>query len=250
MHARTTKNHVAVVTATAAALLTLASCGTADEGADQVPTTAGPTAQQVMSPTKLAVANLLLADDIAPAPPGTVMDTTGPVTVKGVIGEPSRQVMTCTPLELPVLDDPGPAEPDAIGAASSNSVLGVAQVDQYAVVYVDEAAAQRAVDRARERAQDCDAAFAVHSPDSAAKAEISDPPGSVEGFRVRATYASDESGKSTDEISAVLRHGSTVLYLRANETGSGENAGADVDGALDPTWADQLIESAAAHLAE
>jgi hypothetical protein len=41
-----------------------------------------------------------------------------------------------------------------------------------------------------------------------------------------------------------------VLYLRANETGSGENAGLDVDGILDAAWADQLVEVAAAHLAE
>jgi hypothetical protein len=250
MHALTPTNRVAVVTATAAALLALAACGTADQEADQGPTTAGPSAQQTMSPTKLAVANLLLADGIAPAPPSTVMDTTGPVTVKGVIGEPSRQVMTCTPLELPVLDDPGPAEPDAVGAASSSSVLGVAQVDQYAVVYATPDAAQLAVDRARERAEDCDAAFAVHSPDANAEAEISAAPSTVEGFRVHATYNSENSGTVTDEISAVLRHGATVLYIRANETGSGENADEDVDGALDPTWADQLIDAASAHLAE
>jgi hypothetical protein len=232
-----------------AALIGLAGC-TAAEGTDQGGAAAGPTAQQAISPTKLAIANLLLADDIPAAPPGTVMQTTGPVTVKGVIGEPSRQVMTCTPLELPGLDDPGPAEPDAVGAASSNSVLGVAQVDQYAVVYVDQEAARRAVDRARKRAEECDTAFAVHSPESTAEADISSVPGAVDGFRVHSTYKSGEPGTMTDEISAVLRHGATVLYLRGNETGSGNNGGAGVDGALDPAWAAQLIQAAASHLAE
>ena len=237
------------VTAAVGAVLALVACGTAEEGADQRPTTAGPTAQQALSPTKLAVANLLLADGITAAPPGTVMDTTGPVAVKGLIGEPSRQVMTCTPRELPDGDDPGPAEPDAAGAASSSSVLGVAQVDQYSVVYVDEDAARRAQDRARERAESCDKAFAVHSPDAASAATISPERGAVDGFRVHTTYTLAESGTTTDEMSAVLRRGATVLYIRANETGSGANAGEEVDGELDPTWAEQLIDAAAAHLA-
>ena len=178
------------------------------------------------------------------------MDTTGPVTVTGVIGEPTRQVMTCTPLELPVHDDPGPVEPDAVGAASSNSVLGAAQVDQYVVVYVSEEAARRAQDRAWERADNCDEAFSIHSPDVASAATLSPERGAVDGFRVHATYTADGSTTTTDEISAVLRHGATILYLRANETGSGPNAGQDVDGALDPTWADQLIDAAVAHLAQ
>ncbi|HSO03435.1 MAG TPA: hypothetical protein VLQ92_03060, partial [Candidatus Limnocylindrales bacterium] len=125
-----------------AAVLVLAGCGTGDGSAEQGPTT-DPTPQQTISPTALAVGSLLLAEGVPPAPPGTVVDSTGPVAVTGVIGEPSRQVMTCTPLELPESDDPGPAEPDATGAASSSSVIGAAQVDQYAVVYADDAAAQR-----------------------------------------------------------------------------------------------------------
>ena len=232
----------------AAALLLLAGCGTGEAGVD--PTPVEPTPRQTAAPTDLAVAALLPADDVPPAPPGTVVDTTGPVTAKGVIGEPSRQVMTCTPLELPDGDNPGPAEPDAAGAASSSSVVGVAQVDQYAVVYTEDTAAQRAVDRARERADNCDKAFAVHSPDAAADATITAVPGTVVGFRVHATYAYADSGTTSDETSAVLRSGPTVLYIRANETGSGQNAGEDVDGTLDPAWADQLIETAVEHLAQ
>ena len=231
-----------------AAVLVLAGCG-AGGSAEQGLTT-DPTPEQTISPTTLAVGNLLLAEGVPPAPPGTVVDSTGPVAVTGVIGEPSRQVMTCTPLELPESDDPGPAEPDATGAASSSSVIGAAQVDQYAVVYVDDAGAQRAVDRARKRAENCDDSFAVHSPDARAEASVLAAPDGVDGFRVHATYAADEAGTTSDETSAVLRSGATVLYLRANETGSGENAGLDVDGILDAAWADQLVEAAAAHLAE
>jgi hypothetical protein len=232
------------------AVLVLAGCGTGDGTADQAPTTAVPTPLQTISPTRMAVANLLLAEGVPPAPPGTVVDTTGPVTVKGVIGEPSRQFMTCTPLELPVSDDPGPAEPDATGAASSSSLIGAVQVDQYAVVYADDAAAQRALGRARDRAEKCDESFAIHSPDARAEATISAVPDGVDGFRVHATYSAGDGGMTSDEASAVLRSGPTVLYLRANETGSGENAGLDADGTLDSTWVEQLIQAAAAHLTE
>jgi PknH-like extracellular domain len=129
-------------------------------------------------------------------------------------------------------------------------VIGVAQVDQYAVVYTDDAAAQRALDRARGRAQSCDVSFAVHSPDARAEATIADAPGGLDGFRVHATYSVGEGASTSDEASAVLRRGSTVLYLRVNETGSGQNTDMDVDGTLDPSWVDQLFESAAAHLTE
>jgi hypothetical protein len=173
----------------------------------------------------------------------------GPFEVIGVIGEPSRQVMTCTPLEM-LMDDPGPAEPDAAGAASSGFVTGVAQVDQYAVVYADAAAAQRAVARSRDRAQNCQEAFAVHSPDAQAEAIVSKAPEGVTGFRVHATYAYQDTGYSSDEVSAVLQFGSTVLYLRANEAGAPQGMKWETDGILDPDWSDQLVTAAAAHLTE
>jgi hypothetical protein len=177
-----------------------------------------------------------------------VVDTTGPVIVTGVIGEPSRQVVTCTPRELPDSDDPGPEEPDAAGAASSSSVIGVAQVDQYAVVYADDAAAQRALDRARQQVADCDESFAIHSPDSRAEATLTEAPDGVDGFRVHATYSAADGTTTSDEASAVVRWGRTVLYLRANETGSGGNADEEVDGTLEPSWVDELMQAAAAHV--
>ncbi len=233
-----------------AALLLAAGCAAVGAGTEIEPTASAPTPQQVMSHTRLAVASLLLADDVPPAPPGSVVDGTGPVTLTGDIGEPSRQVMTCEPLELPLGDDPAPTEPDAAGAASSSSVIGVAQVDQYAVVYINDAAARSAVGRARELADGCDEAFAVHSPDSNGQATITPVAGTVDGFQVHATYADSGRTTTSDETSAVLRSGRVVLFLRATETGSGPNAAEKVDGILDPGWTDLLIAAAAANLAE
>ena len=236
----------AVVTISCALMLVV-GCGAGDSGTQ---TTATPTGQETMSAPKRAIANLLPAAEVPPAPPGdTLVDAMGPFEVTGVIGEPSRQVMTCTPLEM-LMDDPGPAEPDAAGAASSGFVTGVAQVDQYAVVYTDAAAAQRAVARSRDRAQNCQEAFAVHSPDAQAEALISKAPEGVDGFRVHATYAYQDTGYSSDEVSAVLQFGSTVLYLRANEAGAPQGMNWETDGILDPDWSDQLVTAAAAHLTE
>lgn len=235
----------------AAAALLLTACGDADDESQTNPTpttsTSTSPAPSTISPRKLAVANLLLTQDVTPAPPGSIANAAAPVTPTGTIGEPSRQVMTCTPLELPGEGDVGPAEPDAKGAAWSNAVMGVAQIDQYVVVYSDDAAAQRAVDRSRARAEDCDAAFAVHSPDAEAEATVSAAPDAVAGFRVHTTYQYPNS--KSDEVSAVLQHGTTVLYIRAAESGSGENSEEDVDGILDPAWADELILAASTHLA-
>jgi PknH-like extracellular domain len=228
-------------------LMAFAGCGTGDRGTAPTPT---PTGQETMSAAKRAIANLLPAAAVPPAPPGdTLVDAMGPFEVTGVIGEPSRQVMTCTPLEMG-MDDPAPAEPDAAGAASSGFVTGVAQVDQYAVVYTDAAAAQRAVARSRDRAQNCQEAFAVHSPGAQAEAILSAAPEGVTGFRVHATYSYRETGYSSDEVSAVLQFGSTVLYLRANEAGAPEGMNWETDGILDPDWLDQLVTAAAAHLTE
>ena len=232
-----------------AALLLATGCAAAGASDKGEPTLPGATPQQVLSHRRLAVASLLLADEVSPAPPGSMVDSTGPVTVTGDIGAPSRQVMTCTPLELPDGDDPGPAEPGAAGAASSSSVIGVAQVDQYAVVYIDEAAAQDAVSRARELAESCEESFAVHSPDGNAQATSTPVPGTVDGFQVHATYDASGAATTSDETSAVLRSGRVVLFLRAAETGSGPNSDQEVDGILDPEWTRQLISAAAANLA-
>ncbi|HSO05088.1 MAG TPA: hypothetical protein VLQ92_11450, partial [Candidatus Limnocylindrales bacterium] len=57
-------------------------------------------------------------------------------------------------------------------------------------------------------------------------------------------------GYTSDEVSAVLRSGATVLYLRANEAGAPEGATWETDGILDPTWSDRLVAAAAEHLVD
>jgi hypothetical protein len=235
---------IASVLFTAATVAVAAvGCTAPDAGSD-------PSPAETISVAELAIAGLLPAQSVPPAPPGdALVDSMDPASATGVISEPSRQVMICTPLELPPMGEPGPPEPGAAGAASSGFVTGVAQVDQYAIVYTDESAAREAVTRSRARADECEATFAVHSPDAQAKAVVTGPPSSVEGFRVRATYHYPDTGHTSDEVSAVLRHGRTVLYLRSNELGAPDSKELPSDGILDPAWADELIEAAAAHLA-
>lgn len=238
---RTTTSLIATAVFAVASLLG----GCTSEGGGDTPT---PSAPETISAGKLAIASLLPVDSVAPAPPGdSLVDNSGPYMAKGVISEPSRQVITCTPREM--TDIPGPAEPGAAAAASSGFVTGVAQVDQYVVVYTDEAAAKDAVARSRTWTQDCQTAFAVHAPRAQAEAVISDPPASVDGFRVLATFKDPDTGDTSDEVSAVLRSGRTVLYLRANVLGAPEGEEPPPDSILDPAWSDQLIEAAAAHLA-
>ena len=89
----------------------------------------------------------------------------------------------------------------------------------------------------------------MHSPAADAEAIISRAPAAVDGFRMRATYAYQDTGYSSDEVSAVLRSGTTVLYLRANETGAPAGMNWPTDCLLDP-GSDQLITAAAEHLVE
>ena len=198
-HSRTST----ILAGAAAVAVVLGACASGASGSDL-----SPSPGETISAAKLAIANLLPVQSVAPAPPGdTVVDAMGPVLATGVIAEPSRQVMTCTPVEL--MDNPGPAEPGAAAAASSGFVTGVAQVDQYVVVYVDEAAAQQAVTRSRAWAENCEAAFAVHSPDADATAVVSGAPTVVDGFRVHATYSYANTGLQ-------LRRGQRRPALRAH----------------------------------
>lgn len=226
-----------------AATILITACGSGGEPA----TTPSPTDSESMSPSALAKASLLPASAVPPAPPGdSLVDSSEAYEYSGVIAEPSRQVMTCTPLEM--TDVPGPPEPGAVAAAGSGFVTGVAQVDQYAVVYTDTAAARRAVERSRSWAEDCQTAFAVHAPGANAVATISQAPAGVDGFSVIATYTYRDTGSSSDEISAVLQSGPTVVYLRANESGAPADTGWAVDGLLDPAWSEQLLNAAADQL--
>ena len=63
-------------------------------------------------------------------------------------------------------------------------------MDQYAIVYADEAAATEAVTRARTQAQSCDEAFTTN-PEFTGEpptTTIGEVPGTVDGFRVTAVF--------------------------------------------------------------
>ena len=72
MSTQTHLHRGAAASVAAAALLVLAACGSGDGGGAQDPTSSAPPTvqQQAISPAKLAVANLLLADAVEPAGPG------------------------------------------------------------------------------------------------------------------------------------------------------------------------------------
>ncbi len=73
----------AVVTISCA-LMAVAGCGTGDSGTGPTPT---PSGQETMSAPKRAIANLLPAAAVPPAPPGdTLVDAMGLFEVTGVIG--------------------------------------------------------------------------------------------------------------------------------------------------------------------
>ena len=95
--------------------------------------------------------------------------------------------------------DEGPptaVEPGAAAGAWGFGRAGVAQVDQYAIVYVDEPSAQAAVARAQAQVEMCTDAITgnpeyVGDPPAI---EVGTVPSSVEGFRVRALFT-HETGR-------------------------------------------------------
>lgn len=211
------------------------------------PTPASPTPSPAAADAQeRALAAVLVATDVPPAPPGTavVLDP-GPAAVS-VVDVPTVQVESCSTL-IPT-DTPGPPEPDAEAGAVTSFVTGVAQVDQYVVVYRDETAADMALARHRALAEDCQAALQarVTADNLGVQASVSDAPAGVDGYRVQVlfTYPSGPS----DEASGVFRSGSLVAFTRANETGAPEGSGWEADGILDQAWVDQLMAAAADRL--
>jgi hypothetical protein len=85
---------------------------------------------------------------------------------------------------------------------------GYTQIDQYAIVYVDEAAAEAAGDRARDL--DCEGAIRTWAvPGMTWTVQTGVVPDSVEGFRLTATFTCDEGASTQDEVSTVMRSGRT-----------------------------------------
>ncbi len=184
-------------------------------------------------PTRAAAAVILRGDDVPPAPPGTkVVADPGPVTTR-TPDTPSSQVASCARREAG--ERAGPPEPGAVAAAVGSLVTGVAQLDQYVVVYRDEQAALVALGRHRALAQDCVPALQLRGIDPAdATVRVGTAPQGVQGFTVNLVIR--HPGTTSDEASAVLRSGRGLMFLRTNETGVPEGLGWVADGRLDQAW--------------
>jgi len=170
-----------------------------------------------------------------------------PGSAVSTVLEPTVPYESCS-LALP--DDAEP-EPGASAGAIGSFVTGVAQVDQYVIVYEDLVAAEAALARHRALAEDCDAALAQRLGSvGEADATLSDFRSDVPdfGYRVRVEFRSD--GLIADEESAVLRQGPVLSFIRTNESGAPTGSGWEVDGLLDTAWADQLMATAADRLTQ
>ena len=204
-----------------------------------------------MTAVEAAKAAVLTAEEIPLPPTSTQVDIPGSYTAVGEqVGAPWRQFMLCSTVAMPDEGPPITVEPGAaagawaFGSASTPAQPGYTQIDQYAIVYVDEAAAEVTVDRARDL--DCEGAIRTWAvPGMTWTVETGVVPDSVEGFRLTATFTYDEGASTQDEVSTVMRSGRTVHYMRFNESGGGGR-----DGLLDPPYAEQLVEAAAANLTQ
>lgn len=236
-----------VVVGLAVMALAVGGCASADDGSGTSPS-ASPTV--TTSPMDRARAAVLTSEELPAAPPGTVVDAGLGFTAEGdQVAAPWTQVWFCAGISRPDEGPPTDVEPGAAAAVWGFGTAGAAQVDQYAIDYVDQASAQAAVARAREQADTCIETFMGNAEYAGDPPEIEVGATPVEGLRVRVIFPGDDS----DMISTVMRSGTTVQYVRANalygyETETGETAHNE-DQMLDPQYVEQLIAAAAASLA-
>lgn len=239
-----------VPAAAAALVLATGGCSSGDGSADGS-TSASPTPTQTASALEVARAALLTADEIPVPPPSTQVDIPGSYEAQGdQVSAPWAQFMLCSTVAKPDEGPPITVEPDAAAGAWAFGVAytepqqgpGYTQIDQYAIVYADEAAAQAAVERAR--ALDCDAAISAWAdPDLEWTVETGPVPSPVTGFRTTATFTRGD-GSTGDGVSTVMRSGPTVHYLRFSESSGGGR-----DGLLDADYVEQLLGAVASNLA-
>lgn len=235
-----------------AAVLALAigGCGTDQGSGDGSPS---PSASPTQSAVERAQDALMTSAELPPAAPGTAVDAGLGSTAEGdQVSVPWTQVWLCAGTGRPDEGPPTAVEPGALAGAWGFGRAGAAQVDQYAVVYQDEAAAEAAVDRARDQAEMCTDAI-TGNPEYVGdppEVEIGTVPSSVDGIRVMATFTHE--GKPSDTVSTVMRSGTTVHYLRANEMSTVETepgkSEPNPDPMLDPAYVDALVAAAEAAL--
>ena len=177
-------------------------------------------------------------------------EPSGAYTAEGdQVSAPWPQFMICSTVGKADEGPPSVVEPGAAAGAWAFGTAGASQVDQYAIVYADEAAAKDAVTLARTQAQSCDAAF-ENNPDyfgEPPSVAIGEVPDTVDGFRVTAVFRPSE-----DSVSTVMRSGNTVHYMRFQELYAvAPEPGTSLknpDTRLDPAWTEALIDQVAANL--
>ena len=251
------KVHGKAMAVLAAALVLIAGCADDDGQTSTASPTASPTSTHTATVVERATAALLPAEQTPPAPPGTIVRPVEPITAEGAqVAAPWGQFMVCPIVwSRPDEGPPTDVEPDALAGAWAFGVAGAAQLDQYAIVYADEGAARAAVTRAQAQADNCAALYEENSdyfgdPPKTTRGEV---PSSVQGFRVRSVFTSDQGASQQDAISTVMRVGDAVHYMRFSPSGYETESGDEVPnpgGMLDPEWTEQVIEAAAENLAE
>lgn len=242
-----------LVVAGAVVALVLGGCASADTGSEDGSSPTA-TASQAATALERAQAALLPYEQVTPVAPGDSSESTGHYTAEGdQVSAPWTQFMICTSVGKADEGPPSVVEPGAAAAAWTFGTAGAAQLDQYAIAYVDEAAAQAAVTRAQAQAAACDGAFTanpefVGEPPTTTIGEV---PDTVAGFRVTALFSYD-SAPPQDAVSTVMRAGDTVHYMRFKELPAWESEPGESeenpDTMLDPAWTEAVIDAAAANL--
>ena len=238
---------LAVALATAA-LGGCSSGGTSDENSPSP----SPSVTQTQTPLEQARAALLTADEIPVPPPSNTVEIPSSHSAQGdQVSAPWPQFMICSSIAQADEGSPIVVEPGAAAGAWAFGVAdtapqegeGYSQIDQYAIVYSDEAAAAAAVQRAKDL--DCDAAIKAWDYTELEWTVATGPvPESVDGFRTTGTFTIPSEDSTQDSVSTVMRAGNTVHYMRMSESSGGGR-----DGLLDQDYVEELITAAADNLA-
>lgn len=242
-----------VVAGLAVLALTVAGCATADPGGSEG-TTPSATPTQSQSALDRAHAALMTSEELPPAPPGTVVDAGLGYTAEGdQVAAPWTQVWLCAGIGRPDEGPPTDVEPGAAAAAWGFGTAGFASVDQYAITYVDEESALAAVARAREQAESCADSFANNAEYVGEPPQVEVDATPLDGVRVRLIFRAG-TYEASDEVSTVMRSGTTVQFMRVQELPVIEpeqgqpEYNPDFDGMVDPDYVEELVAAAVASL--
>lgn len=233
------------------AVTALSGCGGGGDGGQGGTASPSPATTRTQAPLDRAKDALLTAQEIPVPPPSDTVELPSSYSAQGdQVSAPWPQFMICSSVGKADEGPPTVVEPGAAAGAWAFGVAtteggrqGYSQVDQYAIVYTDEAAAQAAVQRAKEL--DCDEAIKAWGyPELEWTVATGPVPASVSGFRTTGTFTIPSEDSTQDSVSTVMRAGNTVHYMRMSESSGGGR-----DGILDQEYVERLITAAADNLA-